>query len=232
MYRKLFKNDLKHNLLPFVSIAFFIALSAALLSSAGYLGVQLARSIEQLFEEAKTPHILQMHKGEIDLPRMGAFVASHPEIADFQILPFLNIDNNLLQVNGNSLQDSVYDNGFSTQSERFDFLFDLEGEQIQARPGEVYAPVFYLSSGLMKEGDCLQIASKNLIVSGFVRDSQMNASLSVSKRFVISREDFLDLAPHGELESLIEFRLHDTEKISYIENEYAKHNLESNGPLS
>lgn len=230
MYRKLLKNDFKHNLLRYLSIACFITLSASLLASAGHLGVQLVRSIDHLFEEAKTPHILQMHRGEIDLPRMGAFVASHPEIADFQILPFLNIDNSLLQVNGSSLQDSVYDNGFSVQSERFDYLFDLEGRLIQAKPGEVYAPVFYLSSGLIQEGDKLQVGAKSLSVSGFVRDSQMNSSLSVSKRFVISREDFLELEPLGELESLIEFRLHDTERTSYIESEYAKHKLESNGP--
>lgn len=78
-------------------------------------------------------------------------VEKHQEISDYQILNFLNIDNADLAVNGTSLKDSVYDNGFSVQSPNFDFLQDLDGQLIEAKVGQVYVPIFYYTSGQMKD---------------------------------------------------------------------------------
>lgn len=230
MLWKLVKNDIRHNLFQTCNIAFFIILSAAFLATAGQLTLRLSLSIDQLFEKAQTPHLLQMHKGKVDYERMRQFVDSHPEIEEYQILDFLNIDNSLLSFNGNSLKDSVYDNGFSVQSPHFDYLLDLKGEIIRARKGEVYVPVFYHTLGLVKEGDLLNIQDHSLRVAGFVRDSQMNSSLSVSKRFILSKEDYQTIRSLGIPEYLIEFRLHDLSRSSEIERAYAENHLESNGP--
>ncbi|MDO4793201.1 MAG: ABC transporter permease [Filifactor alocis] len=230
MYWKLFKNDIKHDLLQIFNIAFFIMLSVAFLSTAGQLALQLSTSIDRLFEEAKTPHLLQMHTGELDELRTQDFVNSHPEIEDYQILNFLNIDNSLLSFNEESLKDSVYDNGFSVQSPNFDYLLDLKGELIKAKEGEVYVPVFYLTSGLAKEGDRLNIGEHGLKIAGFVRDSQMNSSLSVSKRFIVHEKDYRKIEELGTLEYLIEFRLRDVSGSSLIETAYTQEKLEAEGP--
>lgn len=230
MYWKLFKNDIKHNFFQMFPIAFFIVLSTAFLATSGQLTVRLADSVNRLLEQSETPHLLQMHRGEIDEKRLLSFVDSHPEIEEFQILNFLNIDNALLSFNGGSLKDSVYDNGFSVQSPRFDYLFDLEGELITAKKGEVYVPIFYRTAGLVKSGDTLTIKDRSFHVAGFVRDSQMNAPLSVSKRFVINEEDYEAIKNLGTLEYLIEFRVKNIEDSSKIEAEYSKRNLESVGP--
>lgn len=230
MYRKLLKNDLKHHFLQTFNLAFFIILSVTFVAVAGQLTVQLNQSIRHLFESAKTPHLLQMHTGEIDSARMQKFVDAHPEIDTYQILEFLNVDNTMLSFNGNSLKDSVYDNGFSVQSPRFDYLLDLTGEHIRAEQGEVYVPLFYQTTGLAKKGDRLNIGDRSLKVAGFVRDSQMNSSLSVSKRFILSEEDYASIRHLGTLEYLIEFRLRDMSKSAEIEAAYTRNNLESNGP--
>lgn len=230
MYWKLLKNDIKHNLVQTINIAFFIVLSVAFLAAAGQLAVQLTSSINHLFETAKTPHILQMHTGDINQKRLQKFVASHSEIEDYQILNFLNVDNALLAFNGKSLKDSVYDNGFSTQSPRFDYLLDLKGDLIKAEKGQVYVPIFYATSGLVKKGDRLTIGSHALKVAGFVRDSQMNSSLSVSRRFIINQADYDAIEKQGELEYLIEFRLNDLSKTSAIETAYSQAGLEADGP--
>ncbi|MDO4789295.1 MAG: ABC transporter permease, partial [Johnsonella sp.] len=230
MYWTLLKNDIKYNRLQSFNIAFFIILSVAFLATAGQLTLRLRSSVRELLEEAKTPHLLQMHRGEIDRKRMQAFVESHPEIEEYQILEFLNIDQSLLAFNGVSLKDFVYDNGFSVPSPKFDYLLDLKGNRIRPKIGEVYVPVFYRSAGLVKEGDILSIRDYTLRVAGFVRDSQMNSSLSVSKRFILSEEDYRSIEAWGSLEYLIEFRLHDVKDASRIEAAYAQANLESEGP--
>lgn len=94
-----------------------------------------------------------MHTGEIDRERMEVFVESHSEIEEYQVLEFLNIDVSMPAFNKASLKDFVYDNGFSTQSPKFDYLLDLKGNKIEAKRGEVYVPIFYQSEGVVKEGD-------------------------------------------------------------------------------
>ena len=217
MLWKLVKNDLRHHLLQTFNIAFFIFLAVTFLATAGQLTIHLTNSVNQLVTTAKTPHILQMHTGQLNRERMQAFVEKHQEISDYQILNFLNIDNADLAVNGTSLKDSVYDNGFSVQSPNFDFLQDLDGQLIEAKVGQVYVPIFYYTSGQVKKGDSLTIGERELEVAGFVRDSQMNSSLSVSRRFVISQEDYGAIEKMGSLEYLIEFRLHDLADSSKVE---------------
>lgn len=240
MYRKLFLNDIKNNLLQTFSISLFVLLSVAFLATAGGMTVQLVSSIHTLLQTAKTPHILQMHTGSIDQARLHTFVKMHPQIEQFQVLDFLNLDNSILSFHKSSsgkaisLKDSVYDNGFSVQSPAFDYLLNLHNEIITVKKGEVYVPIFYQSSGLAGTGDILKIQSRQgeirLRVAGFVRDSQMNSSLSSSKRFLVSHEDFSFLQGLGTMEHLIEFRLKDLRTSSEIESAYAAYNLESSGP--
>lgn len=230
MLWKLVKNDLRHQPLQTFNIAFFIFLAVTFLATASQLTVHLTNSINQLVTSAKTPHILQMHTGDLNRKRLEEFVEKHQEISDYQILNFLNIDNAELSINGHSLKDSVYDNGFSVQSPRFDFLQDLDGQLIEAEPGQVYVPIFYYISKQMKLGDRLTIGDRELEVVGFVRDSQMNSSLSVSRRFVISQEDYDVLEQMGSVEYLIEFRLHDLADSSKIETAYNQAGLEADGP--
>ena len=130
MYWKLLKNDISNNRLQSFNIAFFIVLSVAFLAVAAQLAIRLNTSVSTLFKKAKTPHLLQMHTGEIDRERIELFVESHPEIEEYQVLEFLNIDGSMLAFNKASLKDFVYDNGFSTQSPKFDYLLDLKGNKI------------------------------------------------------------------------------------------------------
>lgn len=230
MYWKLFKNDMKNNIFQTVNLAFFIVLSVAFFAMAGQLTLHLTTSVRQLFEQSKIPHLLQMHTGEIDRLRMEAFVDTHPQIEAYQILDLLNIDNSMLAISGNSLKDSVYDNGFSIQSPKFDYLLDLSDDIIKVREGEVYVPIFYHTAGLAKTGDFLTLGDYSFEITGFVRDAQMNSSLSVSKRFLLHPNDYERIRPLGTLEHLIEFRLRDLRQSAKIETAYTKAQLEANGP--
>lgn len=98
MHGKLLWNDLKNNIIPTLNIALFIMLSTAFLATAGQLSAELLISMNQLFEKAQTPHLLQMHTGDLDRERLGRFVKTREEIDKYQVLEFWNVDNSYLSV--------------------------------------------------------------------------------------------------------------------------------------
>lgn len=230
MYGRLITNDIKKSKLVTAATTIFIAFTAMLVSLAAILVINLAGSIDSMMERAKTPHFMQMHSGELDKNKLEDFADAQQNLADWQVLNFLNVDNSELFIAGEPLTDSVQDNGFSVQSEKFDFLVDTKDRIIQPQVGEVYLPIIYEREGIAKKGDMLEVHGHRLTVAGFLRDSQMNASLSSSKRFIVHKNDYQALENFGNVEYLIEYRVKDTDKISDLETAYLKANLPANGP--
>lgn len=208
----------------------FVAAAAMLVSLAAILAVNLYGALDTLMTKAKTPHFLQMHSGEIDTARLSRFAGQHSNVEEFQVIEFLNIDGSQFVFGEKSLADSIQDNGLSVQSEKFDFLLDLEGNVIQVSDGEVYVPVSYLKDNTTKVGDKAVISGKELTVAGFLRDSTMNSSLSSSKRFLVSSNDYAEFKTLGNPEYLIGFRLKDMSGLGAFETDYANAGLEMNGP--
>lgn len=207
-----------------------MAAAAMLVSLAAILIVNLSGSIDTLMAQAKTPHFLQMHAGELDRPRLDQFARNDSRVDDYQVLDFLNLAGNQIILGNTSLADSLQDNGVITQSKQFDFLLNLDGEPIQPKDGELYVPLNYMRDGTARVGDSATVAGKQLRVAGFLRDSQMNSTLSSSKRFLVSHNDYDDMQSAGTVEYLIEFRLKDLSTLSAFEAAYNSAGLESNGP--
>jgi putative ABC transport system permease protein len=208
----------------------FIAAAAMLVSLVAILVVNLTGAIDTLMMRAKTPHFMQMHSGEINKPQLAAFVENNESIDEFQVLEFLNIDGIQINFGENTLADSVQDNGFSIQSEKFDYLLDLEGNIITVSDGELYVPLCYMQDGFTKVGDKVEVSGKNFVVAGFLRDSQMNSLLASSKRFLVSENDYEELKDFGNVEYLIEFRLKDLSTLGAFGTAYTTAGLETNGP--
>jgi len=230
MYYRTIRNDIRRNKAITLTIVLFVAAAAMLVSLAAILVVNLSGSIDTLMNQAKTPHFMQMHSGEMDYSRLAAFVEQHNEIEKYQVLEFLNIDGAQIIFEEGSLADSVQDNGISVQSEKFDYLLDLNGNVIQVSNGEIYVPIPYMQEGLAKVGDKVQVAGKEFTVAGFARDSQMNSLLSSSKRFLVSENDYAEIRDLGSVEYLIEFRLADVSALSAFETAYTSAGFEANGP--
>ena len=230
MYSRIIRNDvLKSKLITLVTMI-FVAAAALLVSLAAILVVNLSGAIDTLMAQAKTPHFMQMHSGEIDTARLEIFAEKNSYVDEFQVLEFLNIDGARIRIGGNSLAGSVQDNGFSVQSEKFDYLLDLDGNVINVSDGEIYVPVGYWKDGTAKPGDRVMIYGKEFTVAGFLRDSQMNSLLASSKRFLISKNDYTEIKDYGSTEYLIEFRLKDLSALGEFENTYTSAGLEANGP--
>ncbi|WP_110929892.1 ABC transporter permease [Paenibacillus bouchesdurhonensis] len=230
MYFRLIRNDISNSKLITLTTTIFVAAAAMLVSLAAILVVNLSGAIDTLMTRAETPHFMQMHTGELDPVRLTEFADQNSNVEEFQVLEFLNMDGARIVLGDHSLADSVQDNGFSVQSDKFDYLLDLNGNIIDVSDGELYVPVNYMKDNIAKIGDRAVISGKEFIVAGFLRDSQMNSMLSSSKRFLISAKDYADLKSLGSTEYLIEFRLKDLSALGAFETAYATAGLEANGP--
>jgi putative ABC transport system permease protein len=224
------RNDIARNKAITLTIMIFVAAAAMLVSLAVILVINLSSAIDTLMTQAKTPHFVQMHSGKLDPVRLDDFVEQHSEIADYQVLDFLNIDAAEIIFDQKSLAGSVQDNGFSVQSKKFDYLLSLDGEVINVFAGEVYVPISYMRDGTANIGDQVEVAGKKFTVAGFLRDSQMNSLLSTSKRFLVNERDYAELREFGSVEYLIEFMLKDPSALGSFETEYITAGLEANGP--
>ena len=92
-----------------MTTAVFIAAAAMLMSLAAILAVNLFGTVDQLMEEAKTPHFMQMHSGELDQTALEVFASDNDDVTDFQVLEFLNIDSAQITLGENSLAGNLQD---------------------------------------------------------------------------------------------------------------------------
>ena len=230
MNRKIIQRDIAGNKAVSFLTVLFITAAAMLLSLAGILVTNLFGSIDRLMADAKTPHFMQMHTGDVDFEELEAFAAGNSAVEDFQVLEFLNVGGEKIRLGENSLALSVQDNGFSVQSSRFDFLLDENNRPAQPKDGELWVPVCYNRDHTVQAGDKAVINRKTFVVTGFVRDSQMNSTLASSKRFVVSAGDYAQLKEGGSVEYLIEFRLKDLSDLSEFESAYSASQMPANGP--
>ena len=230
MLAKIIQNDLKNSKLVSLTIFAFILFASFLLSTVGIVTVNLSASVNRLLAKAQTPHFLQMQLGDCDEERMFHFAQNNEHVLKYQTMPFLNVDANDILINNERFSENSQDNGFSYQSEHFDFLLDVDNDIIYPNEGEIYVPLAYYANGSVKAGDCIRILDRDFIVQGAIRDAQMSSMLASSKRFLIHPNDYEKIKPVGREEFLIEFLLADLSHIDQFQGDYANANLESNGP--
>ena len=243
LYLRYSRNDLKRNWGVNTALMAILVLSAFLMATGCMVMERLLGGINQLFEEAKPPHFLQMHTGDYDAKALDDFAATHPEIDSWFIEDMVGYDSSSLTWSrsstgeSGSLAASLIDNLFITQNKKFDHLLDGSGTVVEPRNGEVYAPVAYQDTFGLRVGDTLSVQTdtgpRDFTISGFVRDSQMASSLSSATRFVISPDDFAALgsAGGGSSEIIVEYRLADASNASALQTAYdSDHSLPRHGP--
>lgn len=230
MYFRLMWNDVRKNQVITLALTAFIAAASMLVSLAAIMAGNLWGSIELLMTQAETPHFMQMHSGELDMDPLLEFAARQENVESFQVLSFLNLDNSRIRLGERFLTGSVTDNGISVQSQDFDYLLDLDGQVISPGAGELYIPISYGRDGGARVGDSAWICGREFVIAGYLRDSQMNSTLSSSKRFLVSDVDFQALKREGAMEYLIEFRVKDIKGLGELETAYTSAGLPSNGP--
>lgn len=244
LYLRYSRNDLTRNWGVNTALMAILILSAFLMATGCMVMERLIGGINQLFDEAKPPHFLQMHTGDYDTKALEKFAAAHPGIESWFIEDMLGYDSSSLTWSrpstgeSGSLAASLIDNLFITQNKEFDHLPDESGTVVEPGDGEIYVPVAYQDRFGLRVGDTLSVQTdtgpRDFTISGFVRDSQMASSLSSATRFVISPDDFAALgsAGGGSSEIIVEYRLTDASKADALQSDYesSRSSLPRNGP--
>lgn len=230
IYFRMRRNSWKKDRFATISFTVFVAISVALISLTVMLFVNLSGAINHLMDIAKTPDYLQMHAGDYDVKEIVQFAEEHKEVTDYQVMNFLNLDNSIISIGGESLLDSTQDNGLCVQGTRFDYMIDPDNNIPTVEQGQVYVPVCYESVYDIRTGDIMKIGSEELTVAGFIRDAQMNSMMASSKRFLVCEQDYKRLKYLGCEEYLIEFLLEDGADTNAFKTEYENAGLPMNGP--
>jgi len=192
-----------------------------------------------MYKTAKPPHFMQMHMGEIDQKEINEFAQSVDYVKDWQTVEMLNIYSGNIWVtksNGTSfsMSDSLLDIGMVKQNQEYDLLLDMENKPLYPSQGEIGVPIILVDRYDIEIGDTLTIKdedySMDFVVSSYVRDSQMNSTLTSSTRFLINEEDHHKLKENtGQLEYLIEFYLKDTSLAAKLQTAYENAGMPVNG---
>lgn len=236
LFRILRRNAVRNRVVNLVIVA-LVAMSAFLLASGAGLIVQLATSLDALFEQSVVPHLVQMHAGDLDRSRVETWAAGNPLVDEYQIVEMITVDgSHLVLGDWDSPEDNgVMDISFVVQNERFDFLLDGDNRPMIPAPGEIGVPLYYREARNLAVGDRVRIdtgsLSREFLISAFVRDAQMNPSIIHSKRFLVHPLDFAELRGHiADEEYLIEFRLTDPSRTGELAAAYTEAGLPDRGP--
>lgn len=241
IYKNIFKNDFKKNMASYVILYLFMTLSATIAMAVCMMITQLFSSITSMYQTAKPPHFLQMHKGEIVQEDIDAFNRSYTGITHWQTVPMIDVYGEEITVipahlgaivehseheeNTFTLETCRLDISLVKQNEDQDILLDGKRNKLEIGAGEIGVPVILLEQYDIEVGDTLCIKSgameKDFIVSDYVYDGLMNSTLCSSTRFLISEQDFYELyGKIGEKEYLIEAYFTDSAKANAYQTAY------------
>lgn len=228
----------KRNSIGNMALILFMALSVTLVVSASIVVVQLISSMTGMYEIAKPPHFLQMHKGDINQEKIDKFNSSYDGVTAWQTSPMINVYGDDLKIYGKnsfSLSDSRLDISLVKQNKDYDLLLDSNRKKINMNKEEIGIPIILSNSYNINIGDTVVLKSKGITkkfkVSTFVHDAQMNSTLVYSTRMLISDQDFDELFGNvGESEYLIETYFTDSSMAAAFQTAYEKAGLPQNGP--
>ena len=238
MSLKMIKNDFKRNPSGNIALILFMTLAVTLVVAATIVVVQLTTSMTGMYEIAKPPHLLQMHKGDIDQKAIDKFSSSYDGVTAWQTSPMINVYGDDIKIYGKdlfSLSDSRLDISLVKQNKDYDLLLDSDRNVIKLNKGEIGIPVTLLNSYNINIGDTVELTSKGITkkfkVKTFVHDAQMNSPLVYSTRILVSDEDFEELfGIVGESEYLIETYFTDSSMASKFQTDYENAGLPQDGP--
>lgn len=243
LYLRYNRNDWTGNPGVNLALATILVLSAFLMATGAMVLERLTGAQDSLFEPARPPHFLQMHKGDYDRAALQAFAESRSGLEAWQVSEMLGFNGAAIAWRRaetgetGTFADRLIDNLFVTQNRDFDYLIDQSGAVPAPDPGQVYLPVDYQQRFDLHAGDSLNVLTEDgpvgLTVQGFVRDAQMASSLSAATRFLVAEQDFRQLAAAGggEPEIIVSYLMQTESGIAGLQRAYeAEAELPSNGP--
>ncbi len=239
MLFKIIINDMKKNPGNHFVLLLFMTFSVGLIATVILMISQLFTSISEMYEIAKPPHFLQMHKGNLKQEEIDKFNQAYPNITHWQTIEMINLNGDELTVeNGASftLSECRLDISMVKQNSQYDLLLDENREPVHLKPGEIAVPVILLEKYPIQIGDTIVLESngikKEFNITSFLYDGQMNSTLCSSTRFLLSDADFQAIRGiMGDTEYLIEVYFKEPSMAADYQGAYEQYegNLPKNG---
>jgi putative ABC transport system permease protein len=208
--------DFARNRSVTVVLVVLMMLSVVLATASAGTLVRLLGASSSLLSRADAPHVAQLHAGQYDVAQLDRWVADRPEVAHHQTMLMLGVDGANLMFDGEPQTTNIQQNSLVVPNSERDLLLDLDNRPItEVAPGTIVPPVHYEVQGELEVGDPITITApdgfaKELIITGFARDSIMNPAITSSKRLAVAASDLQEVRAHtGAVEYLIEFWLYD-----------------------
>ncbi len=238
MLFKIIKNDFLRKKVVTITIFIFITMAVLLGASATNIIANLIQSMQELQECAEPADITQMHAGEYNQEAIDQFNEKHKkDIALQETMVLLDLDGiNIHFGDGETMSGTVQDISFVVQNKKFDYILDLDNKKLDMKPGEIAVPIYFMQQYKLKIGQELLVQlgtyKKKYRITDYARDFEMNSSLTSSKRFVVSQEDYDELEQSGEAEKeyLIQFKIAEGGDSNAVKTDYINENLPANGP--
>lgn len=230
--------DFKKNKVTNLVLLLFKALAACLAVISVITAIQTFTSISKLYDKAKPPHFVQMHKGEFNQEDLALFMANQSGLTHWQIQTMIGVFGSELTIVGDQdtydLSDCRLDIGIVKQNANMDLLLDSKHEKVRIENGQIGMPVILKGMYELNIGDKVILSSngvrKEFIIKEFILDSTMNSTIASSTRILISEDDFNFLNGQvGENEYLIEAYLTDKSEASNFQSKYENAGLPQNG---
>ncbi len=234
MLKTLVRGDMRRSLMATITLTILIALAAMLVVVGAGLITGTFKAINNAWEKASPPDVIQMHTGEIDEQALKEWISTRPEVEDYEFQRTLPLLGSQVWFAGESQAESVLEPMMVTAPKNFDLLIDDSGASANPGPGEISMPVHYRKIGAIELGDTVRIVAggveKELVVTSFFRDMQMNPSMVTSKRIVLNESDYQEFNVAGlEPEYLLEFLLRPGERNKAFIDAYAQAGMPAQG---
>lgn len=206
-------NDFRKRAWKNTVIFVFMCLSVTIAAAVVLMLSQLFSSITSMYETAKPPHFLQMHKGSLIQADIDEFNENFDGLTFGQSVPMITIYGDKLIVTGEdgsyTLSDCLLDISLVKQNNEYDVLLDEKRSPVHLVDGEIGVPIIMLDQYDIALGDRITVSAdgieRQFTVSTYVYDGMMNSTMCSSTRFLVSDADFDALFGNvGETEYLIE----------------------------
>jgi putative ABC transport system permease protein len=235
MYGRMIARDFARNRGITVMLVAIMMLSVMLATASAGTLARLIGASNSLLDQAAAPHVAQLHAGPYEPDELNRWLGKRPEVVHHQAMLLLGVDGANLLFDGEPQTTNIQQNSLVVPNQQRDLLLDLENRPItEVEPGTIVPPVIYQVEGDLEVGDNVTVTAadgftKELTVTGFARDSIMNAAITSSKRLAVAPADLEEVRAHtGEVEYLLEFWLEDpgtqsaTFEKAYLDSEMPK----------
>lgn len=235
MLLHILKKDLKRKRTINVILFLFITMAAAFLASSVSNLITITGAVDHLLDMAKAPDFLAIVLSEEEESPMEEFLKNCEYVTEYGIIDtytFLDSDIEILKC-AKEPDNHKYDRGNTASVEpvpdNFMKVFDMEGNLLTLKPGEIALPKLQAESNNLQPGDILKITcgsrEMEFTVRTIVKDPIFGTNFVGFKRLFVNGQDYEQLTGEGGHVHTLIYTVNYSNEKAFLK-EYKKNNFQ------